>query len=176
MTSTCDLYRYYDANGTLLYVGISNDALKRREEHRRSSWWFTQAARLTIEVMPTREAAQAAERDAIRAERPKHNRVHLRAAIQEDYKRTQRERKEKSRALAKTMRCGDVLVYEANGCPGTVLAVDTLRAKVDVLHFDGRLRYAFADEYTATGINVGTKPLTNADKDCVLERLGRAVA
>jgi hypothetical protein len=65
------LYRHYDADGALLYVGISLYTVKRLIEHRERSPWFTSIARITVETFPSRDAALAAESAAIRTERPR---------------------------------------------------------------------------------------------------------
>ena len=46
------LYRHYDANGELLYVGISLNALNRLAQHREVSAWFPDIAKVTIESAP----------------------------------------------------------------------------------------------------------------------------
>jgi predicted GIY-YIG superfamily endonuclease len=66
------LYRHYDAQGGLLYIGISSEVLRRLGEHRQSRW-YRSIALITIEPFPTWKAAQAAERAAIRAEWPRYN-------------------------------------------------------------------------------------------------------
>lgn len=69
------LYRYFDADGNLLYVGIAKDPDKRRREHERTSQWLHLATERTVEWYDDRDSALAAERRAIRDERPIHNRV-----------------------------------------------------------------------------------------------------
>lgn len=75
------LYRYFDANDRLLYVGIAFDVLKRAQGHRRHAAWWSQAATYTEELYPTRTAAEAAEAEAIRAEAPLFNVVHNRRRV-----------------------------------------------------------------------------------------------
>jgi hypothetical protein len=70
------LYRHYDAQGVLLYVGISLDTLHRLGEHRKRAPWYRSIARVTIQQCASWRAAQIAEREAIVAERPRHNIVH----------------------------------------------------------------------------------------------------
>ena len=72
------LYRYFDGNGRLLYVGISKDPDKRRREHAKLSAWFPLAANRTLEWFDDRDSALAAERAAIRSESPIHNVVGVR--------------------------------------------------------------------------------------------------
>jgi hypothetical protein len=67
------LYRHFDANGKLLYVGISLSAIIRLAQHKSCSVWFDKIARVEIEFLPTRTAAVSAERLAIQNEKPKHN-------------------------------------------------------------------------------------------------------
>jgi predicted GIY-YIG superfamily endonuclease len=64
------LYRHFDADGLLLYVGISSKPPQRLAEHARGSDWAKAIARVTIEWFETREAALAAEANAIRDEAP----------------------------------------------------------------------------------------------------------
>lgn len=65
-----ELYRHFDADGRLLYVGISYDALVRLRQHKDRSAWFSRIASITIEKHATREAALAAEAEAINREKP----------------------------------------------------------------------------------------------------------
>ena len=77
MTSTAtDLYRYFDADGNLLYVGISLSALNRAIQHKTTAGWWSQQRSMTRETYPTRQAAEDAERRAIITEKPAHNIMH----------------------------------------------------------------------------------------------------
>jgi prophage regulatory protein len=71
-----DLYRAYSSDDTLLYVGISYDAISRLRQHGKAADWVEQVHRVTIERFETRERALAAERFAIQTERPLHNIIH----------------------------------------------------------------------------------------------------
>lgn len=68
-----DLYRHFDAEGRLLYVGIAIDAGKRSKQHQWMSSWFEKVSRTEVERHPNRAAALRAEREAIRTEAPIHN-------------------------------------------------------------------------------------------------------
>lgn len=67
------LYRYFDAGGRLLYVGICDSLPRRHEQHRRNAPWFSRVARMDAEWHEDRGAALAAEKEAIRNEGPVHN-------------------------------------------------------------------------------------------------------
>jgi len=67
------LYRVYDAEGGLLYVGISANPDLRFGQHSQLKEWWTEVADRKIEWHPTRESAASAERDAIQIELPKWN-------------------------------------------------------------------------------------------------------
>ena len=71
------LYRYFDSEGRLLYLGITGDNTKRQSQHRRDSFWFGLIASATFEHYPTRLEALAAEKSAIQSEQPKFNTQHL---------------------------------------------------------------------------------------------------
>jgi hypothetical protein len=57
----------------LLYVGISLSAVRRLAGHRSSSHWYDQISKVTIEKLSSREAAELAEKEAIKTEKPKYN-------------------------------------------------------------------------------------------------------
>ena len=67
------LYRYFDANGGLLYIGVSKQPVQRLGEHRGEDW-SGEIARIDVAYFPTRDAALNAEQIAIARERPRHNR------------------------------------------------------------------------------------------------------
>ena len=64
------LYRCFDLYGNLLYVGISFHPLTRMMGHARTSDWYREVARIDVEWVGDREGAKAAERAAVREERP----------------------------------------------------------------------------------------------------------
>jgi predicted GIY-YIG superfamily endonuclease len=70
------LYRLRDKGGTLLYVGISSDPLRRWPEHASDKPWWSDVSDLSLEWFEDRPAALAAEARAIRTEKPLHNVVH----------------------------------------------------------------------------------------------------
>ena len=72
------LYRFYDANDVLLYVGITNSLPHRLAQHEAGKHWWTAVASASIEHYPTRKEAEDAERAAIRAELPVWNIAHQR--------------------------------------------------------------------------------------------------
>lgn len=68
------VYRLYDAEGNLLYIGSSYDPDARCRHHRGRPWW-PQVARRTEEWHPHRSAAYWEETKAIHAEAPRFNRM-----------------------------------------------------------------------------------------------------
>jgi predicted GIY-YIG superfamily endonuclease len=70
---TTQLYRHFDKNNNLLYVGISLSTFHRLSQHRDHSGWFYGITNVTIEHFDKREDALAAERKAIKSENPKFN-------------------------------------------------------------------------------------------------------
>lgn len=67
------LYRFLNASGDLLYVGISMSALTRFRTHRLRSHWFRQVATVHVSHFATRREALDAESEAIRSEHPRYN-------------------------------------------------------------------------------------------------------
>jgi DNA-binding transcriptional regulator YiaG len=71
--SACQLYRHFDTDGRLLYVGISLSAVARLSAHFRDAVWCDQIARVEIESFASRAEAEVAEVEAIRLEKPRYN-------------------------------------------------------------------------------------------------------
>jgi predicted GIY-YIG superfamily endonuclease len=69
------LYRYLDADGRPLYIGITGDVKQRRESHANSRW-DQEATDYRVEWHDTLADALAAEFNAIKSEKPKYNRAH----------------------------------------------------------------------------------------------------
>lgn len=70
------LYRFYDEDDRLLYVGITSDTRGRFKQHASSKPWWSQVTTRELEWYPTREDAAVAEVVAIRAEHPMFNHQH----------------------------------------------------------------------------------------------------
>lgn len=71
------LYRYFNADDELLYIGISIDPDGRLKAHRAShAPWVGKAARRTIEWHDSRALALKAEEIAVKSERPIYNEKH----------------------------------------------------------------------------------------------------
>ncbi len=73
MQRKCELYRHFDKDGRLLYVGISYCTPERLAGHRGASDWFDEIVRIEIERYPSRAEAHKAEIEAIKNEKPIHN-------------------------------------------------------------------------------------------------------
>lgn len=72
------LYRLYDADDQLLYVGISLNPASRWTQHANDKSWWQDIARTDVEWLPSREEALGAEVRSIQTEQPLHNVVNAR--------------------------------------------------------------------------------------------------
>jgi predicted GIY-YIG superfamily endonuclease len=72
---TQTLYRFYNSDGELLYVGISNTWHRRFHQHEKNAGWFSRVASATFESYDSREAVEAAELSAIQNENPQFNKA-----------------------------------------------------------------------------------------------------
>ena len=70
---TVTLYRFFDKDDRLLYVGISAKGADRLAQHAGDKDWFCYVTRATFEHYPTRKTALLAEAVAIKAEAPLYN-------------------------------------------------------------------------------------------------------
>lgn len=73
MRNRHELYRFFDSQETLLYVGITGSVRLRTNQHRRTQPWWDLVATMTVERFPSRAESEMAERVAIRDEDPVFN-------------------------------------------------------------------------------------------------------
>lgn len=69
------LYRLYDTDGQLLYVGITNNVKKRWRAHEKDKAWWSEVTHKTIEWFETRKSAERVEKVEIEEEEPLYNRA-----------------------------------------------------------------------------------------------------
>lgn len=67
------VYRYFDANDRLIYVGCTRSPKQRMDQHRMGSWWHSQSVRVRLLVFPNKEYARWKETQAIATENPRWN-------------------------------------------------------------------------------------------------------
>ena len=67
------LYRMFNRDGVLLYVGITNNPKGRFRTHSESQPWWSEVVNITLEHLPSRLHRQAAESNAIKDEGPLYN-------------------------------------------------------------------------------------------------------
>lgn len=72
------LYRYYDKNDLLLYVGVTGRGATRNIEHNKSQPWWPHVTRQEVTHLPTRRDALLEEKRLIQKHLPPYNRQHNR--------------------------------------------------------------------------------------------------
>lgn len=70
------LYRFFDATGVLLYVGITNNPARRFTQHGVDREWWHEVETIRMQRFDDRESVLAAEREAIKTEQPRYNIIH----------------------------------------------------------------------------------------------------
>lgn len=73
MPRELELYRHFNSNGELLYVGRSLNAVARQVSHKNKAEWWDEVSRIEIERFPNEVDVRAAERSAVETENPKFN-------------------------------------------------------------------------------------------------------
>jgi antitoxin StbD len=82
MEERASVYRFYDGDGQLLYVGRTQQIASRRiAQHRSTKDWFEQVARIEVTAFDSWSAACIEEDAAIATERPIHNQTDTSARI-----------------------------------------------------------------------------------------------
>jgi len=68
------LYRHYDKDDNILYIGITHNLRHRTRMHRKQrTWWFNEVSRTETEEFEDKASALEAEQKAIRDLEPPHN-------------------------------------------------------------------------------------------------------
>lgn len=67
------VYEARDASGRVLYVGMTDDLVRRQRKHASSSPWFARVASWRVAEFPDRATASAEERRRIGSLRPEFN-------------------------------------------------------------------------------------------------------
>lgn len=67
------VYRVFDADSRLIYVGCTKDLFRRLHAHQLSSWWAYQGVSVQAQVYSDKAVALDVERDAIRTLKPRWN-------------------------------------------------------------------------------------------------------
>lgn len=78
------LYRFYDREYTLLYVGITSSLGHRLGQHEASKPWWGEVSTVDVEHFSTREELELAEIRAIKLESPTHNVAHAGVTLSKD--------------------------------------------------------------------------------------------
>lgn len=94
------LYRQFDANNVLLYVGASIAPTSRFAQHRSGASWYQRVARIEIQWFSNYMEAIAAERVAIRTEHPLFNTMRYAGCADEEMIARQRAYRERKKATA----------------------------------------------------------------------------
>lgn len=130
-----NLYRHYDADGVLLYVGVSLSAIVRLAQHRSASHWFSEIARIEIKQYPTRESVLLAERKAIFEENPRHNLMRPTSAeVKREEKRMSRSEASREHLLKRVTQFNPVYsIHEVSEVTGMA------HSKIKALISDGSL-------------------------------------
>lgn len=74
------LYRFFDAEGVLLYVGATTNPALRFDNHSRAQPWWPEVATITLQHCFDWDELDTEETRAIRTENPKYNQVHSKTA------------------------------------------------------------------------------------------------
>lgn len=70
---TASVYRFFDGNGVLLYVGITVNPSRRICQHKTRAVWFDEVSVITIQKIGDIDLCRKAEKHAIKKEHPKYN-------------------------------------------------------------------------------------------------------
>jgi hypothetical protein len=138
------LYRHFNADQTLLYVGISLSAVYRLSQHRDAGQWFDEIASVTIEKFNTRREALLAERQAIVKENPLYN-THYKKLAQEWQEKAEEEDRV-AQAQKKMLRT--VVFHPLYTIDEAALQIRVTRGKLKQMISDGEIGCVIISENT----------------------------
>lgn len=126
------LYRHFDAQKNLLYVGVSLSAVARLSQHMNDSGWADQIASIKVERFPSRAEALAAETKAIQTENPKFN---VQKVLRKEPERSEAHAREGVRLIRQVALKPVYNLTEA----GQALGMSS--SAVSILIFEGKLQH-----------------------------------
>lgn len=81
VTKMPSVYRMRNADGELLYIGVSIAVIQRVAQHKVCKGWFYEISHIDIEHFDCLGDAESAEIEAIKSEKPKYNIAHMQDEI-----------------------------------------------------------------------------------------------
>lgn len=125
------VYRFKNAEGELIYVGVTGSLKTRVQAHRGRSFWFSEVASVEATHYRIYREAKAAELEAIRNQRPRYNKRYnpdweQRAAMEQFVQ---------SRPLPRKID-GTVSVYDAMGQLGRLLCDVNTSGPIVISRYD----------------------------------------
>lgn len=100
----CFLYRHFDSDGVLLYVGVSWSVMHRLTQHKTAANWFPLIRTITIVPYTDRQEAIHAEMTAINNEKPLYNKPFEDWYINTGKRNDGADRKPKAKAKKETVK------------------------------------------------------------------------
>jgi hypothetical protein len=76
VSTPTSVYRYFDLEGRIIYVGVTSRGPQRQAQHAVTADWWPYVSTQDVEHLPTREAALKREKWLIEHHRPPFNRQH----------------------------------------------------------------------------------------------------
>jgi predicted GIY-YIG superfamily endonuclease len=174
VTQRTSLYRFFDASGSLLYLGIAGDPDLRATQHARdaAATWYPLVSERTVAWFASRGEAEAAEKEAIAAERPRFNIKDATHTGSEAWA-AHRDRQRRKR-LARTVRVPVGLPAEAARAIREAMTDDELACLMDAFREMGadklmvpELKYhlGLIDEHGRSAARSRTRKISGYDPD-----------
>ena len=152
-----ELYRHFDKNNTLLYVGVSLSYASRLAQHRDHAHWFQEVEIVKIERFSTRRDALDAEKRAVVSENPKCN-IQLRKTAAEITRESKRLRAAQAKGDSILMLTGRVvnfdICYQIKELPG-MLGMSS--SEIDRHTLEGNLSFFELDPKIIKGAPTKTR-------------------
>jgi predicted GIY-YIG superfamily endonuclease len=119
------VYRMYDADGGLLWIGTSLNVPSRLAQHRSERGWWPEVARIDIQHFDDLRVAARTEVEAIKLEAPRYNKAasefQYHASTREEYQQRRRDAKLRSRGRVAARRAEIEAQQWWHPTPGTVV-------------------------------------------------------
>lgn len=131
--SQTDLYRHYDAQNNLIYIGVSLSALNRLGQHQQNSHWFSQIKKVEIETFSSRSEALIAEERAIKTENPLYNKTHNKNVTNGPSKNR---KAKKNAAVSCAQTLNDLTLNEQHVIQACIAQVDSAAALLETECFE----------------------------------------
>ena len=164
------LYRAYNSENELLYVGISHSVMARIGQHKSAGVWHGKCVRITLEHFANRELARKAENKAIKKEYPIYNKQGKPTGVDDYWKNKRQQELLETRDGELDITVAPPIMIDPPNLTGSYTGGSAAE-----LNYSEHLRLPLVKHYVANKLGISAELYDKCDKEsqATLTKYGR---